>query len=146
MSKSNIFENQLLLLVFNNIAMTLVGDAAGLLPSASAGSLWVGLHTADPGEAGDQSTNEAAYTGYSRVAVVRSAAGWTVVGNTVNPTVDINFGQYTGGPVTPLTHVSVGTSPTGAGKLLYRGLLNIAITPGPGAVPQVTTATTISEE
>lgn len=146
MSKSNTFENQHLLLIFNNQPITLLGDAAGILGSAAPGSLWVGLATGDPGEAGDQSTNEATYTGYNRVGVVRSAAGWTVTGNVVSPTVDINFPQWTGGAVTPLSHFTIGTSANGAGKLLYKGSLNNSIVPGPGAVPQVTTATTISED
>ena len=65
MSKSNTFENDLLLLVFNNTDITLIGDAAGLQNSAAAGSLYVSLHTADPDEAGDQTTNETAYTDYA---------------------------------------------------------------------------------
>ena len=36
MSKSNTFENDLLLLVFNNTDITLIGDAAGLQNSAAA--------------------------------------------------------------------------------------------------------------
>ena len=51
MSKGNTFENDLLLLVFNNTAAALIGDASGLQPSATAGSLYVSLHTSDPGEA-----------------------------------------------------------------------------------------------
>ena len=58
MSKSNTFENDLLLLVFNNTDITLIGDAAGLQNSAAAGSLYVSLHTSDPDEDGDQTTNE----------------------------------------------------------------------------------------
>ncbi|MTW08909.1 hypothetical protein GM524_13670, partial [Streptococcus pneumoniae] len=46
MSKTNTFENDLLLLVFNNTDITLIGDAAGLQNSAAAGSLYVSLHTA----------------------------------------------------------------------------------------------------
>ena len=91
MSKTNTWENDLLLLLFNNTDATLIGDAAGLQNSATAGSLYVSLHTADPGEAGTQTTNEAAYTSYARVAVARSGAGFTVSGNTVNPAADIVF-------------------------------------------------------
>lgn len=65
-------------LLFNNEAATGIGDAGGLLPSAAAGNLYVSLHTADPGAGGDQTTNEAAYTSYARVAVARTVAGWTV--------------------------------------------------------------------
>jgi hypothetical protein len=120
MSKANTWENGLLLLLFNNTAFTLVGDAAGLLPSAAAGSLYVGLHTADPGETGDQTTSETTYTSYARVAVARSGAGWTVAANAVENGGVITFPTGTGGSGT-VTHFSVGTSASGAGKLLYKG-------------------------
>lgn len=54
--------NSFLLLFFNNTDWAVVGDAAGLQNSASAGSLYLSLHTATPGEAGIQTTNEIAYT------------------------------------------------------------------------------------
>ena len=55
--------------MFNNTDFANIGDAGGLQNSATAGSLYVSLHTADPGEAGSQTTNEANYTSYARVAV-----------------------------------------------------------------------------
>lgn len=75
MSKGDSWENDLLLLLFNNTNAGLIGDATGLRGSSTAGSLYVSFHTADPGEAGDQATSEAAYTSYGRVAVARSGAG-----------------------------------------------------------------------
>jgi len=132
MSKSNSLEADFMKLLFQNVAMALVGDAAGLQPSAAAGSLYVGLHTADPGEAGDQSTNEATYTGYARVAVTRSAGGWTVSGTA--PTQVANVGAVTFGACTAgtsvVTHFSVGTSPSGAGKLLYSGTASLSVSSG----------------
>lgn len=83
MSKGNTFENDLLLLIFNNTDAALIGDATGLRGSSTAGSLYVSLHTGDPGEAGNQTTSECAYGSYARVAVARSGSGWTVSGNTV---------------------------------------------------------------
>ena len=62
MSKSNTFENEFLLHLLQNADISNVGDATGLRGSSTAGSLYVGLHTADPGEAGDQTTSEATYT------------------------------------------------------------------------------------
>ncbi len=85
MSKTNSLENSLLLHIFNNSDIANIGDATGLRGSSTAGSLYVSLHTGDPGEAGDQTTNECAYTSYARVAVARSGAGWTVTGNSVSP-------------------------------------------------------------
>lgn len=113
-------ENQLLLLLFNNLALTDVGDAAGLLPSAAAGNFYISLHTADPGEAGAQNTTEAAYTGYARVAVARTAAGWTITGNGFANAALVQFPAATAGTET-LTHLGIGTAASGAGKLLWRG-------------------------
>ena len=54
--------NSFLLLFFNNTDWAVVGDAAGLQNSVAAGSLYLSLHTASPGEAGTQATNEISYT------------------------------------------------------------------------------------
>ena len=135
MSKSNTFETDLLLLVFNNTDITLIGDAAGLQNSATDGSLYVSLHTADPGEAGDQTTNETAYTNYARVAVARSGAGWTVSGNTVSNAALVQFAQC-GVTGATLTHFGVGTDASGAGKLLYSGSLTSSLAVSSGIQPQ----------
>lgn len=145
MSKTNACENSLLLLIFNNTDFALVGDAAGLQNSATAGSLYVSLHTADPGEAGDQSTSEIAYTSYARVAVARSGAGWAVTGNSVSPAATISFPAGTGGSGTA-TYFGVGTSSSGAGVLLYSGAISPTIVCGNGITPQLTTATAITED
>ena len=135
MSKSNTFENDLLLLVFNNTDITMIGDAAGLQNSAAAGSLYVSLHTSDPGEAGDQTTNETAYTDYARVAVARSGAGWTVTGNAVANAALVQFPQC-GVTGATLTHFGVGTDSSGAGKLLYSGALSASLAVSSGIQPQ----------
>lgn len=146
MSKSNSWENALLLLLFNNTNAANIGDATGLRGSSTAGSLHVSLHTADPGEAGDQTTNEISYTGYSRVAVARSGAGWVVTNNSVSPAATISFGAMTGGAGGTVTHFGIGTASSGAGVLLYKGTVssNIAVTSG--VTPQLTTDTTIQED
>jgi nucleoside phosphorylase len=51
-----------LTLFFNNTAWANVGNAAGLQPSGAAGSLYVSLHTSNPGQAGNQGTSEISYT------------------------------------------------------------------------------------
>lgn len=135
MSKGNVFENDLLLLVFNNTAAALIGDASGLQPSATAGSLYVSLHTGDPGEAGDQETNECAYTSYARVAVARSGAGWTVSGNAVTNAALVQFPQCTGSSETA-THFAIGTASSGAGKVLYKGALSASLAISSGIQPQ----------
>lgn len=135
-SKSNSFENDLLLLVFNNTDIANIGDAAGLQNSASAGSLYVALHTGDPGETGNQSTSEAAYTSYARVAVARSGAGWTVSGNAVSNTAAITFPACTGSSST-CTHFSVGYESSGATKILYYGALSASLAVSTGITPEI---------
>lgn len=145
MSKSNACENSLLLLIFNNTDFALIGDAAGLQNSATAGNLYFSLHTADPGEAGDQTTSEITYTSYARVAVARSGAGFTVTANSVSPAATVSFPAGTGGSGTA-THFGVGTASSGAGVLLYSGTITPNIVTGNGITPQLTTATAITED
>lgn len=145
MSKTNAFETDLLELIFNNTNIANLGDATGVRGSSAAGSLYVSLHTADPGEAGTQSTNECAYTSYARVAVERSGAGWTVSGNSVSPAATITFPAATGGTETA-THFGVGVASSGATLLLYSGTITPNISISTGVTPQLTTASTITED
>jgi hypothetical protein len=145
MSKTNTFENSLLLLIFNNTNIANIGDATGLRGATTAGSLYVSLHTADPGEAGAQNTSECAYTGYARVAVARSAGGWTVTANSVSPTANIDFPAATGGSETA-THWGVGVAASGATVLMYKGTVTPNIAISNGVTPRLTTATTITED
>lgn len=142
MSKSNVFENDILKLIFNATAIANIADDAGTSPLTD---LYVSLHTADPGETGDQTSNEIAYTSYARVAVARSGVGWTVTDNSVSPAANITFPTGTGGSGTA-THVGIGTASSGAGKLLYKGALTPNIVCGNGITPQITTASTITED
>lgn len=144
MSKTNTFENAWLLHLFNNSDIANVGDATGLRGSTTAGSLYVSLHTADPGEAGSQTTSECAYASYARVAVARSGAGWTVTADSVSPAAEISFPQAAGGSET-VTHFGVGTASSGAGVLLYKGTVTVNITVTTGVTPILTTATAITE-
>lgn len=145
MSKSNTFENDLLLLIFNNTNAANVGDATGLRGSTTAGSLYLSLHTSDPGEAGDQTTNEIAYTSYARATVARSGSGFTVSGNSVTLTSNVDFAAGTGGSGTA-THFAVGTASSGTGKVLYKGTITPNIVCGNGVTPRLTTGTTITED
>jgi hypothetical protein len=145
MSKSNAFESALLSLLFENTAITNFGDAGGLRATATAGSLYVSLHTADPGEAGDQTTNEIAYTSYARVAVARSTAGFTVTGNTVALDADVTFPAGTGGSGTA-THWGIGTASSSTGLLLYKGSISPSIVCGSGVTPTLTAGNLASED
>lgn len=135
MSATNAFETDLLELIFNNTDIALIGDAAGLQNSASAGSLYVSLHTADPGETGDQTTNETVYTNYARVAVARSGAGWTVSGNNVSNAAAVTFAQC-GVTGATITHFGVGTDSTASGSLLFKGALDASLAVSAGITPE----------
>jgi hypothetical protein len=145
MSKSNACETGLLELIFKNTNFALIGDATGLRGSSTAGSLYVSLHTSDPGEAGDQTTNEIAYTSYARVTVARSGAGFVVTGNSVSPAATVTFPAGTGGSGTA-THFGIGTASSGAGVLLYKGTVTPNITCGNVITPSLTTASTVTED
>lgn len=142
MSKGNTFENDLLKLIFNATSIANMADNASASPFTN---LYVSLHTADPGEAGDQTTNEIAYTSYARVAVARTSGGWTVTANSVSPVATISFPAGTGGSGTA-THFGVGTASSGAGKLLYSGTVTPNIVCGNGVTPSLTTASTVTED
>lgn len=135
MSKSDTLENELLEHIFNNADITLIGDAAGLLGSAAAGSLHISLHTADPGEAGDQTTNEATYGAYARQAVARDGTGWTVTNDAVTNDNAITFPEATSGSET-ITHFGVGTDVSGTGKLLYSAALDANLAVSTGITPE----------
>jgi nucleoside phosphorylase len=134
MSASNAFETDLLEHIFQNAAIANIGDAGGLQPSAAAGSLYISLHTGDPGEAGDQTTSEAAYTSYARVAVARSAGGWTIADNAVDNAAAVVFPEATGGSET-ITHFGIGTASSAAGNLLFSGALDASLAVSSGITP-----------
>lgn len=145
MSKTNAWENALLELLFKNTDAANIGDATGLRGSSSAGSLYVSLHTSDPGEAGDQTTNETSYTSYARVAVARSGSGWTVTGNSVSPAANVDFPECTGSTAT-ITHFGIGTAASGSGVLLYKGEVSPSISVSTGVTPRLTTASAVTED
>lgn len=134
MSMSNASETNLLNLLFNNVDWPNVGDAAGLQNSAAAGSFYVALHTADPTDTGDQTTSEVSYTGYARVAVARSGAGFSVSGAQVSNAATVQFGECTAGSATA-THFSVGLLSAGAGDILYSGALSASRAISAGITP-----------
>jgi hypothetical protein len=141
MSKGNTFEEDFLKLVFQGTAIANLADNAASSPLTN---LHIALHTADPGEAGAQNTSEATYSSYARVAVARTSGGWTVTGNSVSPAANIDFPTNTGSSQT-LTHFSIGTASSGAGKILFYGAFTAAIVCGNGAAPRISTTTTIVE-
>ena len=139
--KGNTFDNDLLKLIFNATAIANMADNAASSPLTN---LYLSLHTADPGNAGTQTTSEAAYTSYARVAVARTSGGWTVTTNSVVLAATASFPAATGGSETE-TYFAVGTASSGTGKVLYHGPITPNIAVSNGVTPQLTTGTTITE-
>lgn len=135
------FANSLLKLIFNGTAYANMADNAATSPFTN---LYVSLHTASPGASGAQTTSEAAYTSYARVAVTRTTGGWTVTANSVSPAATISFPAATGGSETE-TYFGIGTATTGAGHLLYFGAISPTIAVSSGVTPQLTTSSAITE-
>lgn len=145
MSKANDWENDLLLLVFQNTNAANIGDATGLRGSSTAGNLFISLHTSDPGEAGNQSTNEIAYTSYARVQLARTSGNFTVTGNAVAFAANVDFPAGTGGSGTA-THFGIGVATSGSTKLLYKGALSPSIVCGNGVTPRINAGTVVTED
>ena len=142
MSKGNTFENDLVKLIFQGTAIANIADNAASSPLTN---LYLSLHTADPGEAGDQTTSEATYTSYARVAVARTSSGFTVSTNAVTLAANTDFPAATGGTNT-ITHFGIGTASSGAGKLLYKGSLSPTISVSNGVTPRINSGVIITED
>lgn len=124
MSLSNVAENDFL-------KCLLVGTD----PSWRAGaSLYLSLHSSDPGETGDQTTNEVAYTSYARVALTK-ATDWTDAGSTFTNAALEQFPTCTGGTATA-TYFAIGTAASGAGVRLASGVLGSSLSISNGIQPQ----------
>lgn len=145
MSKSDTFEADILKLIFNATAIANLADNAATSPLTN---ISIALHTADPGETGNMTTNEATYTSYARVNVARTSGGWTISGTAptqASPVANIDFPACTGGTNT-ITHASCGPTGGGATKIFYSGTVTPNISVSNGVTPRLTTASTITED
>jgi hypothetical protein len=143
MSIADTTENAILALIFNATAWANYADNAATTPQTN---IAVGLHTADPGDAGTMSTSEITYTSYARVSVARTSGGWTVSGTAptqVVPAATIGFAAGTGGSGT-VTHFTTGKTGGGAAAILFSGTVTPNIVTGNGVTPQLSTATQIT--
>ncbi len=134
MSASNEFETKILELIFQNANFANVGDATGLRGASSAGSFYISLHTADPGEGGDQTTNEATYTGYARKAVARTSGAWDVTNDVASNLAAIDFDPCSGGSNT-ITHFGIGSALSGTGHLFFSGAVSPNLPVANGITP-----------
>ena len=145
MGKTNNYETSVLELLFNATGIANIADNTATSPLTN---LYVSLHTSSPGQSGNQSTNEIAYTGYARVAVARSGSGWTISGSnpaSCSPNSTISFPAGTGGSGTA-TYAGIGSASSGAGVLYYFGAITPNIVCGNTITPQLTTASAITEQ
>lgn len=132
MSFTNLTETDILKLILQAVTW---GNWAEDKVTTPWTNVYVSLHTADPGETGDQTTNEAAHTNYARQAVVRTSSGWAVSGNTGDNVAAIVFPSSGSGPET-ITHFGLGTAVSGAGILLGSGALTADLVVNTGIVPE----------
>lgn len=114
------------------------------LPSVS--TLYVGLHTANPGGLGTQSTNETSYSNYARVAVPCSPGSWAVFQADPAQTQNIQAITFPACGLTgdTLSFWSIGYDASGPGQLITSGPIGpataygftaISSTPGSLYVP-----------
>lgn len=83
---------------------------------------YVSLHTATPGAGGNQTTNEATFGSYARVAVTANTGFSAAASGSTSNTGLIQFPECTSGSNT-VTFVAIGTAASGAGQILYFGAL-----------------------
>jgi hypothetical protein len=141
MTFSDAAETAILALIFNATAWANMADNAAGTPQTQ---IATALHSADPGDSGNQSTSEIAYTSYARVNVARTTGGFTVSGTSptqVVPVATISFPAGTGGSGT-VTHFSYGKTGGGATAIHLSGTVTPNIVTGNGITPQLSTATT----
>jgi hypothetical protein len=141
MSFQDVYESAVLGAILNGTPIANLLDNAASSPLTN---LHLALHTADPGEAGAaQTTSEAAYPGYARLAVARTPGSpqWTISG--AGPT-SATCGQKvfaaSTGAGTTLTNWSLGIAATGTGAIIFKGALgsSIPIPASPATSPTIT--------
>ncbi len=105
-------------------------DGAVHAASSPITDIQISAHTADP-TSGNQTSSEAGYTSYARVAVARTTSGWTDTAGVVTNDAAISFPAATGGSAT-LTDIGVGRDSSGTGQLIVAGACspNLAVTNG----------------
>lgn len=134
MSMTNSFETDLLELLFNNTTLANIGDTTGIVGSTADGNLYIALTTTTPSDSA--AGTAATYTGYARVAVVRTSSGWTVSGANASNAAAVTFGECTAGSST-VTHLEIYTAITGGDRLFWGALdSSLAITTTSNQIPE----------
>jgi hypothetical protein len=114
-----------------------------------ASTLYLSLHTGAVGLGGNQTTNEATYTGYARVALTRNSSGaFTAAssGSSSNAAL-IQFGIATGGTLPEtITHVAIGESASGTGTVINTAALNSSLVINLNIRPEFDAGTLVVQE
>jgi hypothetical protein len=110
-----------------------VADNAAASPLANT---YAGLHTGNLTAAtNSQAENETAYTNYARQAVARST-GWDAASGGITQNAALLQFPQCGVTGATLTHVSTGTTVSGATAVWHYGALNSSIAVSNGIQPQ----------
>lgn len=110
-------EQKIVELLFMNLDFALIGDQSGLRGSDIEGNFYIALLTGDPGEAGSV-VYEVDYPSYSRVPIIRGAAGWEFKsGGAKN--IPVATWQPNDGSSIDITHFAVMDSLIG-GNMLFK--------------------------
>lgn len=141
--KGNTFINDFLKLILN---ATAIADLAENDSSGPLTNLIMSLHTGTLSATSNQTSTEAAYGSYARVAIARTTGGFTAASAQSSALVaTCSFPQAASGSETE-TYAMLGTDNTAsAGKSLWWGAISPTLAVSVGVTPQLTTATTISE-
>lgn len=142
MSKGDIYENDLMKLIFNSAAIANLADNAAASPLTA---LWVGLASGDPGEAGSATASEVGYTNYARVGVVRTTGGWTVSNSSAMNAATVTFPQC-GATSASATFATLVLSATGNAKVLYSGALSAGLSITNGITPNFAASALVFSE
>ena len=129
MAKGSTFQNELLLLIYNNTSIT------GLATASGATSIWVALHTADP-SSGTAATSEATYGGYARLQLTRSNTDWTVTGNAATNANNAVWPTSTDATAETITHFSTTDAASGTSRVIHSGTVTSNISMGLGVTPR----------
>ena len=82
---------------------------------------------------------------YARIAVARSAGGFTVASNAATLTAIATFAAMSGGAGGTVTHFGLGTDSSGAGNLIFFGTVTPNLAVVAGVTPKLDTGTTITQ-
>lgn len=138
MPATDVLEQEILDLLFLNLAFDNIGDATGIPAAGTAGNFECSAHTgAALTDSAIQTTQEATYTSYARVddaSTARAGSAWTVLTGTVDNDLAITFPAATGGSET-LTSFGLG-SDISATELWIYGTLGSSLAVSDGITPE----------